>query len=556
MSMQIRAWKKLFEPHILLRGQDYYESELVDILSVDENAIEAAVEGTDTYSVEIVLQNGHVVQMNCDCPYAENGNNCKHMAAVLFAAEDEDDLEDSLEYIEQRGQERKESLETMLAQAISKLSEEQLRALLMYAAKKHCDIRDRITLNGKTAVSPSVRKRWQENLREIGRRASDRHGFIDYAHASDYALEICLYLDDAIEPLIENNLIMDAFDLVGLVFTETMGQEIDDSSGELSYIASSCQEYWAQLIPTPEADQAKMLDWFQAQIRHFSGDFEEDFLWPIVFEYFTDAALLPKILGMLDKQIQSANKYTMERLIEQRIALMERMRASAEEVKAYRMQFWSQPFIRGQVLNQLEAAQNWPEALALLEECEKMDSQDRSLLAEYSARRVRVLKQSGQTQAWLEALEKHIFSFPQRGMSYITELKTSVPADQWPLLLTKLFQNENTRGLRRELQLSEGMLEEMMTEMEVNCSAYELTEYEKVLRKAYPERVRNLLLRQLDQQMRQASTRNAYARVAQSLKHLYGYPDGRKMAAELARTWRTDFPRRSAMLEELKKVKL
>lgn len=141
-------------------------------------------------------------------------------------------------------------------------------------------------------------------------------------------------------------------------------------------------------------------------------------------------------------------------------------------------------------------------------------------------------------------------------MSYITELKTSVPADQWPLLLTKLFQNENTRGLRRELQLSEGMLEEMMTEMEVNCSAYELTEYEKVLRKAYPERVRNLLLRQLDQQMRQASTRNAYARVAQSLKHLYGYPGGRKMAAELARTWRTDFPRRSAMLEELKKVKL
>ena len=426
----------------------------------------------------------------------------------------------------------------------------------MYAAKKHCDIRDRITLNGKTAVSPSVRKRWRGNLREIGRRASDRHGFIDYAHASDYALEICLYLDDAIEPLIENNLIMDAFDLVGLVFTETMGQEIDDSGGELGYIASNCQEYWAQLIPLPEADQRKMLDWFQAQIRHFSGDFEEGFLWPIVFEYFTDAALLPKILGMLDKQIQTSNKYTMERLIEQRIALMERMGASAEEVKAYRMQFWSQPFIRGQVLNQLEAAQNWPEALALLEECEKMDSQDRFLLAEYSARRVRVLKQSGQTQAWLEALKKHIFSFPQRDMSYITELKTSVPADQWPSLLTKLFQNENTRGLRRELQLSEGMLEEMMTEMEVNCSAYELTKYEKVLRKAYPERVRNLLLRQLDQQMRQASTRNAYARVAQSMKHLYEYPDGRKMAAELARTWRTVFPRRSAMLEELKKVKL
>ena len=36
----------------------------------------------------------------------------------------------------------------------------------------------------------------------------------------------------------------------------------------------------------------------------------------------------------------------------------------------------------------------------------------------------------------------------------------------------------------------------------------------------------------------------------------YGYPEGREKAAELAKGWRRDFPRRSAMLDELKKVKL
>ena len=95
-----------------------------------------------------------------------------------------------------------------------------------------------------------------------------------------------------------------------------------------------------------------------------------------------------------------------------------------------------------------------------------------------------------------------------------------------------------------------------MAEMEASRHPYELWKYEKELRKVYPERVRDLLLKQLDNQMRQASARGAYARTVQELKRLYGYPEGREKTAELAKGWRRDFPRRSAMLDELKKVKL
>ena len=46
--MEIADWKKLFAPHILSRGEEYYESELVEIEAMDEQSIEATVEGTDT----------------------------------------------------------------------------------------------------------------------------------------------------------------------------------------------------------------------------------------------------------------------------------------------------------------------------------------------------------------------------------------------------------------------------------------------------------------------------------------------------------------------------
>ena len=87
MVIKLAKWKQLFAPQILLRGRNYYDSALVEIEAMDERSNEASVAGTDTYSVEILFRKGQVVQMTYSCPYADGGEKCKHMAAVLFAAE-------------------------------------------------------------------------------------------------------------------------------------------------------------------------------------------------------------------------------------------------------------------------------------------------------------------------------------------------------------------------------------------------------------------------------------------------------------------------------------
>lgn len=555
--MKIVSWENLFEHHILVRGLEYYSYELVKVEAMNAQTIEAVVEGTDTYSVQITLQENCVKQMYCSCPYAAEGNNCKHMAAVLFAAADtESPVRYSEELIMQLEQKETAERDRTLKQEIAALPEDKLRSLLLDAAKKHSDVCDRITLIGKKAVDPTIRKRWAADLREISLRSSDHRGFINYYCASDYSNELLQYMDDTISPLIENRLIMDAFELVGLVFTEAMTQNIDDSDGELMYIANTCMEYWADLIPAPESDQAKMLQWFESEIKLLHEEIGEDWLWQTVFEDFTDKALLPKILDMLDKRIDSAGKYELQELIGQRIDLMKRMDMPKEIISAYKKNLWSMPFIRVQELDRLESERKWEDALALLNECEEIDRDNVRLMKEHSARRVRILKRSGQKSAYAAALRSYVFGYPQFDMTYVTELKQAVSPEEWSELLDTLFQNENTRSLRSELQLSEGMLEQLMSEIEASRNYYGLERYEKVLRKIYPERVRDLLIKHLDEQMRIASKRSAYSSVARSLKHLFGYPQGRKKAAELASAWRKDFSRRTAMLEELEKVKL
>ena len=554
--MKIKSWHRLFAPQILSRGQEYYDAELVNICRAGETEIEAVVEGTERYRVAVYLREGQVTEMDCDCPYAADGNNCKHMAAVLYAAEDPAEATDPFKDFLAEEQERFLADERALQQAVSTMPEAELRALLLDAARKHQDIRERLTMRRKPEAGPAAQKRWKTDLARLTREASDRSGFIDYYHADDYTEKLWQYLNDKIEPLLENRLIMDAFLLVGLVYMEALDQEMDDSDGGLSFVADQCLTYWRELIPAPEADQEKMLSWFAAQLQHFSGGVGEDWLWPVVLQDFTDARLLPMILDLLDGRIKTAREHSLPGLIKYRLALMERMGMSPEEIEAYRKGFWALPEVRKQELDRLEAEERWTETLSLLKECEELDRDKPYLLAGYSLRRIGILRRIGPEKSFLEALESYVFGFPQRDMTYVAELKRAMPEESWPNLLDRLFTNRNTQSLRRELQLSEGMLEQMMAELEAGTSRYELERYEKALRKVYPQRVRDLLLKLLDREMQSASTRNAYAGVIRALKRLYGYPEGREKAAELARSWREKYPRRSAMLDELLKAKL
>ena len=83
----MQNWKRFFQKHILERGYDYFETGSVLSLEKTENGYRAEVEGTEFYEVEIEMERGEVTDMFCSCPYAEDGNYCKHEAAVLFLIE-------------------------------------------------------------------------------------------------------------------------------------------------------------------------------------------------------------------------------------------------------------------------------------------------------------------------------------------------------------------------------------------------------------------------------------------------------------------------------------
>ncbi len=85
------TWEKHFSSQSLMRGKVYYDTGRVKDIEVlaDGNIFKATVMGTEAYRVVVQISNNRIRALHCTCPFARDGHNCKHEAALLYAIEAE-----------------------------------------------------------------------------------------------------------------------------------------------------------------------------------------------------------------------------------------------------------------------------------------------------------------------------------------------------------------------------------------------------------------------------------------------------------------------------------
>lgn len=77
-------WRRYFTSTILERGKRYQKKGCVSDLKKIGDKYTAVVYGSKRYQVSVTIKDGAVKEMGCSCPYAAEGNACKHMAAVCL----------------------------------------------------------------------------------------------------------------------------------------------------------------------------------------------------------------------------------------------------------------------------------------------------------------------------------------------------------------------------------------------------------------------------------------------------------------------------------------
>lgn len=546
--MASNPWKNMFPPHIWLRGVDYYRDGRVLDLHYRNSEVTAQVEGSEIYMVSVTLNKdrNRITDYFCDCPYGEDGTPCKHLAAVLCAVQD---VPKSPIPEEKNGH----TVEAM----VELLSESQMRNLLIRFAEGNPYIREMIQLAASNELPQSQKDQWEADLGELTDSMSDRHGFIDYEDASEYCDALEEYMNDQLPDLLFAGKTMDAFQLTWLTFQTGVEQDMDDSDGGLSVLASFCMDAWSQILKQADLEeQREILHWFTAH--YASLDLGRMFLDEYLYDAPWKDEIGPELLSFLDRQIQECLKkensqYRLEDLIVYRVKWMERLGKSEEEQEQYFAQYHYLPRIREIKISQAEQSGDWVTALALLEESREIDKDKPGLVAKYSTQMIEIYEKTNKRELLLKELRDYLYEFRQDDLVYVLKLKATLTPEKWAAERGRLLNNTTMRSQIYPLLEQEQMYEELMQTIEKNADIYALERYERFLKKLYGQRCLNVYVTHLQDAMGRAYNRKAYWSVIQTLKKVRKYPDGKEAAKGLADCWRAKYPRRTSMLDELNK---
>ena len=430
--MQIESWKNWFHPHILERGRAYFEEDRVSDLERMEDGCTATVEGTEEYEVEILLDGDSIEDMFCDCPYAEDGNACKHMAAVLFAM--------AAEPSEKRAPAKKERLTP--TGLVEKIPDSQLRPLLTELVSADEKLYRALLLRyGETSLDECM-KTLKKELASIGRQYAGRDGTIDYYHAGEFSEAIADHIQRQTETLLARNAPVLAFQAGIDALRKYSDYSIDDSDGEYGLIMATMRDMCMDVLAAADETVAeKIFDLLSDCVKSDREDwFVQDFASQMVFSLFVGKRFDEKKLALTDEQIAAltlagrkdySSEYKMKELLTRRFDLMKKLSSPKEELDAFLDRYTSYSDIRKLRIQQALDDGKTDEAIRLLEEGKSADRDKPGLVAEYSRWLMDLYERQGRRDKLIAELEYHVFDLSSGGMEMLNRLKKACTPAQW-----------------------------------------------------------------------------------------------------------------------------
>lgn len=182
------GFEKYVDDKILSRGMSYFKNGLVTYCEeIAPGEFEAVVEGSEDYEVRLSLRKNKLKDFSCTCPY-DHGNICKHIVAVLYYLENEND--DAEKPDSKKGPGRKpaakkrKTVTEQVDEMLGSISHSALKSFIREQCINDPEFR-RSFLSGlsyrSSAESPD---KYREQVRNILKCAKDRDRFINWSRAS------------------------------------------------------------------------------------------------------------------------------------------------------------------------------------------------------------------------------------------------------------------------------------------------------------------------------------------------------------------------------------
>ena len=574
-------WQKLFASHILERGYDYYCDGAVENIEIGHDDIRADVVGTEDYEVEISLNDGKVTDMYCSCPYAAGGNNCKHMAAVLYEwtadIMDENEPEDtdnedmdndadaeSMDLFEPAVtvcdyKKKSAAVEKLVTSAERDIVQAFLVSVL--AEDKKLLLRFRNMVN-KCATNEDVED-YFEQIDEIADRYLGRDHFINYYQAYDFMLELEEIIDKDVRRMIDNGSHISAFHVMNHIFVLLGNVDMDDSGGETSMLAEQIYQLWLELLTKVNAqDKRKMFIWFTTHMDGSVIDYLEEYIEQIIMEEFKEPEYEQDKLSFMEEMIEKAEKkdsgwsrdYAVGKWTVTYLKTLEEKNAPEDQLEEICKKYWNNSGVRRYYIDRYFEKKEYDRVLQVLDESIELDKAYRGQVLEYNQKKKEIYRLQGNKSAYIEQLWKLVLEQSAEDLDIYKELKAQYSEKEWLIKREELFKKLSANAHIDRLYKEEKLYDRLLAYVLKSSGLYAVQSYENVLKKEYPKQILSKYQGEVNKMASCTGNRKHYADLVALLRRMKRIKGGSEIVETIVEEWKIKYRNRPAMMDELSKL--
>ncbi|MDR2496026.1 MAG: hypothetical protein LBD21_02740 [Tannerellaceae bacterium] len=183
MKILLDYFEHQIDEKILKRGLDYFVNGCVtDVNELGDGNYAITVEGSDTYTVNLSIDENTVAEFECDCPY-DMGPVCKHVAAALFYLQQEELATIALPAKKAKRRQKQKSVAEQAKELLGILPHDALRAFIRDTCASDGKFRQLFVAKHINYLYCESKDLYTKQLQALIKTYSHKHGFVDYRDA-------------------------------------------------------------------------------------------------------------------------------------------------------------------------------------------------------------------------------------------------------------------------------------------------------------------------------------------------------------------------------------
>ncbi|NTW82948.1 MAG: hypothetical protein HGB36_06220 [Chlorobiaceae bacterium] len=564
MQIPLNRFDEYIDDTILKRGLAYFRKGKVhEPEKTGPGEYEAVVEGTEDYTVRLVVANEVVTEHVCSCPY-DMGPVCKHVAAVLFfLQQDTLDLKKKPSKKGTAGVKKTAKRKTVakrIDEMLDNIGHDELKQFVREQAAVNIQFRNLLLASFAVHDPDESKGFYEKQLKSIIRSATDRYGLIDWSTSNRVGETVNEFLRLAKKQLDGNNHTSTIY-----ICTAVMEQMVDalqssdDSDGSIgNCIYTACDMLFSIAESRPQETIRKLLlDYCHeaAEKKIYSGwDWHIEMLRLAALLVITDDEI-ERLTGDLDKEQRTG--YDSEETQSIKYGLIVKTKRQ-KEAEAYLEANLGNPKLRRIAIQLAIEKGDYGKAAGIAGDGVIYDRKDRpGLVVEWYDWLLKIAQVRGDREQILQYARKLFMENFRHEQDYYAILKQQVEPGMWSGyvedLIREITGNKRSWYARDQIAgiyIREGWLDRLLRLVKASPDLKTLEKYESALAGEYPAELVRLYASAVVEYLKTNVGRNHYQHACRYLRRMIKL-GGREKTSELVALFRAEYSQRKALMEEL-----